>query len=145
MSSSSIATASLRTIRRAKWIRERFRRCWKKRWRNRPAMMLSGERSILRRSILRRSILRNVFANVVVARGGQLTGIAIENYFAVFQNQEAHRHFATLTFGQRDHLVGGFVEVMGRHGEGILKAMSHHQRAGLVHVALFHDEFDDGI
>ena len=47
-----------------------------------------------------RTSLRNIFANVFVARSGQLVGVAIENHFAVAQNQKAHGHFAALAFGQ---------------------------------------------
>src|ERR1019366_6757056 len=89
--------------------------------------------------------LRNIFANVVVARSGEMVTVAIEDDFGVAQDQEAHGHFAMLAFGQHDHLVGGLVELVRCHGEGILQAMGHHKGAGIVDVALFHDEFDDGV
>src|ERR1700745_2131877 len=34
---------------------------------------------------------------------------------------------------------------MSRHGESVLKAVSHHESAGFVDIPLFHDEFDDRI
>jgi len=37
------------------------------------------------------------------------------------------------------------VELMSRHGEGVLKAVGHHEGAGFVDIALFHDEFDDRV
>src|ERR1700722_7158770 len=34
---------------------------------------------------------------------------------------------------------------MRGHGEGILQAMGDHERAGFIYIALFHDQFDDGV
>src|ERR1035438_646418 len=80
--------------------------------------------------------LRNIFANVFVARSGQLVSIAIEDDLRVAQDEEAHGHFAMLAFGQSDHLVGDSIELVRGHGEGILQAMGHHEGAeiGRAHV-----------
>ena len=75
----------------------------------------------------------------------KLVSVAIEDDLGVAQNQKAHGHFAMLAFGQSDHLVGGLVELMCRHGEGVLQSMGHHESAGFVDVALLHDEFDDRV
>src|ERR1700674_2016455 len=90
-------------------------------------------------------LLRNILANIVVARGDELLSVAIEDHFPIAQDKEAHGHFPTLPLGYRDHAIGRLVELMSRHGEGILKAVGHHEGAGLVDVALFHDEFDNRI
>src|SRR5260370_3710508 len=90
-------------------------------------------------------LLRNMLANIVVARSDELLSVAIEDDFPIAQDKEAHGHFPTLPLGYRDHAIGRLVELMSRHGEGILKAVGHHEGAGLVDVALFHDEFDNRI
>ena len=72
-------------------------------------------------------------------------GIAIENDLFVAQNQEAAGHFAMLAFRQSHHLVGGLIELMSGHGEGILQAMGHQERTGLVDVALFHDQINNRV
>ena len=46
---------------------------------------------------------------------------------------------------QRHDVVGFLVKLVGGHGEGILQAMRYHERAGVVNIPLFHDQFDDGI
>ena len=45
----------------------------------------------------------------------------------------------------RPHLVWSCEsKYVGRHDEGVLQAMRDHQGTGLIHVALFHDQFHDG-
>src|SRR5271157_6003072 len=89
--------------------------------------------------------LQNIFANIFVARSGEYVSVAIEDDVGIAQDQKAHGDFATLTFGENDHLVGRLIELVRRHGEGVLKAVGHHEGAGFVDVALLHDELDDGV
>ena len=45
---------------------------------------------------------------------------------------------------ERLHVVLVAIEAMGGHHPGVLQAVRHHQGAGLVDVALFEQQFDDG-
>ena len=47
--------------------------------------------------------------------------------------------------GSGYHAVGLLIELMRGHGEGILQAVRDQQGAGLVYIALLHDQFDDGV
>src|ERR1700730_15480668 len=81
-------------------------------------------------------LLRNILANIVVPAGDELLSFAIEDHISDAQDKEAHGHFPTLPLGYRDHAICPLVELMSRHGEGILKAVGHHEGAGLVAVAV---------
>src|SRR5712691_7667737 len=73
--------------------------------------------------------LRDVLLYVLVLRLRQRLEVAVENYFAVAQDQKAHRHLAMLARRKRDDVVGLLVELMGGHGEGILQAVTDQQGA----------------
>src|SRR6266576_1065529 len=96
-----------------KWRQAKSRRCWRRHWRSRdqtlPMEMESrasppGQRDASGKggtpvAPSPHEILRNIFANVVVARRHELLSVTIEDDFPIAQDQEAHRHFATLAFG----------------------------------------------
>ena len=50
-----------------------------------------------------------------------------------------------LALGKRDHATLFAVETVGAERECVLKPVRHQQRWSGVHVALLHDEFDDGV
>src|SRR5580700_7578010 len=90
-------------------------------------------------------LLRNIFPDVFVLGVGQLANVAVENNFAVAQNQKTHGHVAILAAGQHAQLAGLRIEFMRRQGKRILQAMRHQQGTGAVHVALLHDQIHNRI
>src|SRR5208283_1627081 len=50
-----------------------------------------------------------------------------------------------LALGKRDHATLFAVKTMGAECEGVLKPVGDQQRWRSAHVALLHDEFDDGV
>src|SRR5207244_3436924 len=89
--------------------------------------------------------LRNVLADVLILTVCQFVDVAVEDHFPVAQHEKTHGDVAVLAFGQYPHLICLLIELMSCHGESVLQAMGHQQRAGLMDIPLFHDQFDDGI
>src|SRR4029077_11696903 len=90
-------------------------------------------------------LLRNILADVLILTLCQLVDVVLEDHFPVAQHEKTHGDVAVLAFRQRPHLICLLVELMSCHGESVLQAMGHQQRAGLMDIPLFHDQFDDGI
>src|SRR6476659_9899170 len=63
----------------------------------------------------------DVFADVLVSRCGQFLGGSVENHLAIAQYHERGAIINAPAGRQVPHLIGFLVEVVGRHGEGVLQ------------------------
>src|SRR5208283_5842423 len=87
--------------------------------------------------------LAQVFSNVGVGRAQQLRSSPLENNASVAENQELGVKVSSAPVRHWQHFVLLAIEVMTGHGKGVLQAVCHQQRAGLIDVALLHDQLDD--
>src|SRR5258708_28529282 len=82
-------------------------------------------------------------ANKGVLAGNEIVKRTIKDQ-ASFGEHEERCGGMGLTLRKRDHAALIGVEYVGTHGECVLKTMRYQQRGGVVDVALFDDEFDNG-
>src|SRR5205823_12579854 len=74
----------------------------------------------------------NVFADVLVTRGGEFMRVAVEDHLAVRKQQKCHGNFAALALRNAFHMTGLPCKWMTGDDEGVLYSVSHGQGAGLL-------------